>query len=223
MVVSVGRRRFLVGALAGLATVGTGCTDTTGSNSTTNQGSRSRTEIDPQRTTASTATRGAESTACEEALQRLPSMVDEVEYGSLNGFSLTTNRTALSIGDSVVFRLRNETGTEAMTGNRHKFDVQRRLDGEWRSIYWSDGASYTDMGYGQQPGEGFTWRFTLTRQGLKHTSGTNPPYSVCEPLVSGEYRFVYWGVSREGEDENDSGVGVRFGLTTPDSTEAPGR
>ncbi len=229
MISPVDRRRFLAGALAGLAAFGAGCTDTTG-NSDTTRGSTEPTTNDEsvsgtdtaRRPTVSTVTRGTDSTACEEALQRLPSKVNGVEYGSLNGFSLTANRTTLSIGDSIVFRLRNETDTETITGNRHKFDVQRRLDDEWRSIYWmSDSASYTDMGYGQQPGEGFTWRFALTRQGLEHTSQTNPPYRVCEALVPGDYRFVYWGVSAEGENETDRGVGVRFELTKPNSTVSP--
>ncbi|WP_135853383.1 hypothetical protein [Halorussus salinus] len=63
-------------------------------------------------------------------------------------------------------------------------------------------AGYEDLGVSQQPGEGFVWRRRLSRGGL---SVEGDKHVACEPLESGTYRFVYWGVG-DGFDA----LGVEF-------------
>ena len=66
------------------------------------------------------------------------------------------------------------------------------------------------------PGEGFRWELTFTQDGASDAVRHSPTYHVCAPLRSGEYRFVYWGVTSEKEVENNYetnyGVAARFSV-----------
>ena len=152
--------------------------------------------------------------ACEEDVHRLSSPVDEVRYGSLGGFTLTASENAVVPGNPMTFRLENTTEAGRVTGNKRKHDIQRRVDGEWRSIYWVKSEMYNALGVHQPPGNGFQWTFTVSRDGLEQSRQSNTSYSVCDAIVPGDYRFVYWGVSRHEERESDYeteyAVGARF-------------
>jgi len=153
--------------------------------------------------------------ACDEGVHRLSSPIDEVRYGSLGGFTLTTSADTIVSGETISFRLENTADAEKTTGNKRKYDIQRRTDDAWRSVYWvPEKYGYNDVGVVHPPGTGFTWEFPLTRDGLEQPTQFNTPYSVCEPLVPGEYRLVYWGVTADverGSDfETESAIGVRF-------------
>jgi len=111
--------------------------------------------------------------------------------------------------------LENTNDAERTTGNKRKYDIQRRTDDGWQSVYWvPETYGYNDVGIMHPPGSGFTWEFPFSREGLEQSTQFNTPYSICEPIVPGEYRFVYWGVASEAERESgfetESAIGIQF-------------
>ena len=140
-----------------------------------------------------------------------------VERGPLAGFSLALSTDAVQRGGQLTARLRNVTDEEQHSGNRFEYDIQRRTDQGWDSVFHYPETSYwTDEAVVHAPGTGFTWDLTVSRDGLRRTTG-QPEYIVCEPLATGPYRFVYWGLISEGEsEENERALGVDFRVTEPE-------
>lgn len=90
---------------------------------------------------------------------------------------------------AVAVRLRNVASADRHTGNRRKYAIQH-LDDEWRHLLWLPANhGWTDEAVEHAPGEGFTWRFDLDREGL-----SAEPYRVCAHLREGTHRFAYFGV-----------------------------
>jgi len=180
--------------------------------------------------TRTTGTRGTtddvpvwEPPACDEEVHRLSSPIDEVRYGSLGEFSLTASETTIVRGETTTVRLENTAGSEKMTGNKRKYDIQRRTADGWRSVYWvPENYEYNDIGIMHPSGTGFTWEFSFARDSLERSTQFNTPYSVCEPITPGEYRFVYWGLTskaeRESDFETEYAIGVRFTVEQPATT-----
>jgi hypothetical protein len=231
------RREFLGSLFVGITALGAGCVDSpsSGGNSSatpSKNGSRSATSpttpTEAPRTNPSTertrTTETAEATddvpvreppACDGSVHRLSPPIDEVRYGSLGGFTLTASDETVARGETISFWLENATDSERTTGNERKYDVQRRTDGGWRSIHWiPERYGYNAVGVLHPPGTGFTWKFPLAPSGLEQSTRFNTPYSVCEPIPSGAYRFVYGGLVSEterGSDfETEYAIGVRF-------------
>lgn len=141
-----------------------------------------------------------------------------VERGSvtdeLDGLVLGSNATSVQPGAEVQFTLTNESPEANESGNRSKYDVQRRSDGDWRSIFWEpadDGVGYSDELVSHSPGEGFTWEFTmdpvLLSTDVRHGDGHR---KVCDPLQPGSYRFVFFGKTAYDEEGPETVLGTRF-------------
>ena len=113
--------------------------------------------------------------------------------------------TTLSLGDCVTFRLTNRSDEEQLTGIEEKYDIHRRTADGWQSVLFTKWRAYEDPGISQRRGEGFVWRRRLSRGGL---SVEGDKHVACEPLGTGTYRFVYWGVG-DGFDA----LGVKFEVT----------
>lgn len=137
-----------------------------------------------------------------------------VERGPLAGFSLTLSTDSVARGGTITARLRNVTDENQLTGNRYDYDVQRRTDQGWRSIFHFPQTSYwTGEAVGHDPGTGFTWNLTVSKDGLQRTEG-QPEYFVCEPLELGTYRFVYSGlIADDVSDGNEVALGAEFRVT----------
>lgn len=222
------RRRFLYSVVGG-AGLTAGCIAgdsgdqsspaTTGRTTTATETARGPTAVDTTTTDTMKMTNPTQSEGgkpCEGSLDRVDFSIDEVRYESLGGFELTTSKTTVSIGNSIMFRLKNTSESRHTTGNKQKYDVQRHTDDGWRSIYFASGpVMYTDEGIMHPPDAGFTWEFTLSQEGLQHANQSN--YSVCEDLSPGDYRFVYWGVIPPQEEASDFkdeyAISVRFTVT----------
>lgn len=234
------RRGFLRGAVVWSIALGSGCVDSSGVGSNNPSGmpkAETSTTAEPTLETATTASvptstsEGIPSTspvdevpvreplACDGSLQRLSyPTIDELRYGAFSGFNLTISEKPVALGEMVTFRLENTSDTTQTTGNKQKFDIQRHTDNGWQSIYWApENYAYTAVGILHRPGEGFTWRFPFTPDGLEQSTQFNTPYSVCGPLPPGEYQFVYWGVfpERHSNPQTEYAIGVRFTVVQP--------
>lgn len=139
--------------------------------------------------------------------------------GPLGGFDLSIRAREISIGGTLSATLTNITNEEKSTGNKQKYDIQYQTESGWETIFGIDQetAMYTSEGITHQPGEGFSWNLTFTRSGLTDAVNQEPMYSVCAPLESGTYRFVYWGITTEQEVrddyETDYGIGIAFSVS----------
>lgn len=134
---------------------------------------------------------------CENLIR--PVLDDAVEDGPVDGFRLQLVETPDAVGDRLVVELRNETDSEAVTGNRYRYVVQRKTADGWEAVQRVDeDGSWTDDTAGPHPpGEGFRWEFTFSTDGLTREhddDADNADYYVCEDLPSGTYRFVYFGL-----------------------------
>ena len=139
--------------------------------------------------------------------------------GPLAGFELRLDRSTYARSETLEAVLRNVTDGQQSTGNAAKYDVQRRGEDGWHTVFGGPEdrpLAWTDEGVVHPPGGGFTWRFPLTDAGLSRGVDEGPAYRVCDPLRPGDYRFVYWGLTSEREREEgfetDYALGVSFGV-----------
>ncbi|MFC7204759.1 hypothetical protein ACFQJC_14675 [Haloferax namakaokahaiae] len=135
--------------------------------------------------------------------------------GPLGGFDLTMDQRGLTLGDTFRCELRNTTLTQQSSGIKSKFDVQYEHEDGWRSVYGAKSGemvAFIDVAIGHPPRSGFTWEFPFTKAGLEDIA--NDGIGVCGPIKSGTYRFVYWGITTEREEEEnfetDYALGVPF-------------
>lgn len=141
--------------------------------------------------TASPAESTSEPT-CGNGLRRL--RIDfpanfELAYRQGFDFELNADPDTVEIGDRLTITLRNATDEPQTTGPKAKYAIERRIEDGWRHVLQVPEAYTPPRGrVTHQPGEGFTWRFPVTKSGF-----SVEPYTVCAPLQSGEYHFTYWG------------------------------
>lgn len=157
---------------------------------------------------------------CNEGFKSLEPWWIVKGSGPLAGFELQLDSEIYSKGDTLIAKFRNVTNQKQAAGNRHKYDVQFRGPNGWHTIIGvseDEGFAWTDEGYLIQPGNGWTWRLTLTETGIWDGEHHGHSYRACQPLKPGTYRFVYWGITteqeREEDFETDYALGVAFTVT----------
>jgi hypothetical protein len=138
------------------------------------------------------------------------------DSSQLAGFDLTLDPRTLTFGDMLRVSLRNVTDDTLYSGNIGKYDVQYRGSDGWHTIFGKiDHLSWTDEAILHKPNHGFTWEFPFTQDGLSNVVDNG--YGVCAPLNPGTYRFVYWGITTEREENEDYetnyALGVPFTVT----------
>jgi len=106
------------------------------------------------------------------------------------GFELTANRSAVERGEPIGFESTNVADDRQTTGTRNRYALQRRIDGNWRTVtlFRSGRAGFNATALPHAPGDGFEWSFRASRAGC-----STGKFVVCEVLPAGEYRFVYDG------------------------------
>lgn len=113
----------------------------------------------------------------------------QLEYRYGYGFELTAEPTSVIHGGDLTIRLQNTTSEIKQTRPQVAYAIERRSGNEWHSILSiPDGYAWSDEAISHRPGEGFTWRFPVSREGF-----SQKPFQVCSPLQVGEYHFTYWG------------------------------
>ncbi len=156
--------------------------------------------------------------SCRDGYQSIEPYWVVERYGRLAGYRLEIEDQSISVGETLVATLENVSGETNTSGNKGKFDIQYRDTDRWRTIFGREDvfAGWSDEGVMHDPGDGFRWELTFTQDGASDAVRHSPTYHVCAPLSSGEYRFVYWGVTSEKEVENDYetdyGVAARFSV-----------
>lgn len=132
--------------------------------------------------------------------------------GPLAGFQLRLDGETYSEGDALIAELRNGTDQQQSAGNKAKYDIQYRGPNGWHTIIGvkeDEGFEWTDEGYLIPPGNGWTWRLTLTETGIWDGEYRGQSYRACQPLNPGTYRFVFWGVG-----ESDEALGISFTVSS---------
>ena len=102
-----------------------------------------------------------------------------------------------------------------MSGVAAKYDLQYLGADGWHTILGTPEDSpvvIPDLGILHEPGDGFTWRFVLSRTGVSREAERGPAYHACEPIRPGTYRFVYWGITTRREREEDSETEYALGV-----------
>lgn len=140
------------------------------------------------------------------------SIVDVVETGQLGGFTMAVDPAEVQREDTLTVRMENASEEEQLSGNRRKFTIHRRVNGEWQSVYTEgEKVGWNDIGIQHEPGEGFTWELPVSKAGF---SDAPNHLEACEAVEPGDYRFVYWGVGTEKEEatdwEQEYGLGAEF-------------
>ena len=161
-----------------------------------------------------------------DGFERHPEYVDDdnVAYGTLtndseqptfalrvrNPDSDASDDLTFERGEEIEFRLHNVSSRYVTTGNKHKYNLQLRTEAGWGEVRGTTAepnrVPYTDEGISQPPGEGFTWSFELTEDGLLAGHPHEDDLTICPELQAGRYRFAYWGVP-------DGHLGVQFDYT----------
>lgn len=143
---------------------------------------------------------------CMEGYESLDPWWIVEDPGPLAGFELRLDGESYTVGDELVAKLRNSTKDKQAAGNKFKYDIQYEGADSWHTIIGTredEEFGWTDEGVLIPPGNGWTWRLTLTQAGVWDGEGSGQGYYACQPLKSGNYRFVYWGV---GESEDALGI-----------------
>lgn len=197
------RRRFLVATLPASLPLA-GCTGT----SSTDPTSRTATNESPSSTDTSTAT------PCGPGSTRL-ALQFEMAEPPVGGFDLSVAASTVPVGGTLAVALTNVSDGDRITGNRYKYDVQRRVDGNWRSVFrHADHPIWMDDAVEHAPGEGFDWEIEVSGSGLTHgIERGSGELVVCDGVRPGEHRFVYWGVSGDGESGGGVALAAEFAVT----------
>ena len=192
--------RTTIGTEAGGGTeVGTGTG--TGTETTTADPSTTAAPESDTTTATETGTEGAPTSSdgtssatptCENGLRRLE--IDfpanyELAYREGFDFELTADPGTVAVGDDLAIELRNTADEPRTTGPKERYAIERAVEDGWRHVLQvPEGYTPPDGQVVHRPDEGFTWRFPANAEGF-----SAEPYTVCEPLQSGEYHFTYWG------------------------------
>ncbi|NLV14002.1 hypothetical protein [Haloarcula argentinensis] len=137
--------------------------------------------------------------------------------GPLAGFNLTADQREIAFGDTLTVSLRNVTNSTQTTGDRGKFDVQYQGSDGWQTIFGSkNDLAWNLIGIKHKPAQGFSWQFPFTQDGLSNIRNSDV-FAVCASLTPGTYRFIYWGITTDREEQEDNktdyALGVPFTVT----------
>ncbi|WP_436909597.1 hypothetical protein [Halosimplex marinum] len=114
----------------------------------------------------------------------------DVLPASAEGFELAANESVVERGQPIAFELANVADSGRSTGTRHRYALQRRAGGAWRTVtlFPAGRGGFNATAVVHDPGTGFEWSFRASAAGF--SAGK---FVVCERLSAGEYRFVYDG------------------------------
>lgn len=129
-----------------------------------------------------------------------PYDLDRLRWGDTEDESLRVNGLSFNYGETTEISLHaNERGTS------DSFNFEIYTENGWRDVRGTtDGSdiTYTD----EDVSGGHTWEIELTEDGIISASNDSMPLEVCPNLVSGRYRFVFWGLI------GDASVAVSFDI-----------
>jgi hypothetical protein len=114
-------------------------------------------------------------------------------WGDTERTSSRIDGTPCECGDTATVRLINTTDSRISIGLKERYQIELFTEDGWQDVRGKtshDDFEYVDLGAEPKPGEVYEWSLRLTEEGL--VAGAEE-LTVCPDLVSGRYRFVYWG------------------------------
>lgn len=139
---------------------------------------------------------------CEDdGFKRYPRMYSPnyLRWGDLGNTSIRVDSLSYEYGDTVEITL-----IAPVRGNSYKWNFELYTEEGWtelRVIQDDQPIGGTD----EDVEGGLTWNIDLSEEGITEASRHSDRIRVCPNLVSGRYRFVYYGVL---EDKVNSGSSV---------------
>lgn len=132
----------------------------------------------------------------------------DLERGGGVDLALRVDASTYELGETVHVRLVNVADEPIPTGNRQKYNLQVYTETGWEDVRGADEGpfAYTDEAVNHPPGEGFTWSFELTEEGI--VADSIHDLRVCPELAPGRYRFAFFGIGGEGA------LSVEFDVTS---------
>ncbi|MFD1572489.1 MULTISPECIES: hypothetical protein [Halorubrum] len=117
---------------------------------------------------------------------------DNLRWGDTDEESLRVDGLSFNYGETAEISLHaNERGTS------DSFNFEIYTENGWRDVRGvvdDSKIGYTD----ELVNGGFTWELELTEEGIISASNDTIPLEVCPDLVSGRYRFIFWGLIGDG-------------------------
>lgn len=140
---------------------------------------------------------------------------EDLRFGDTERFALRISDRSFEYGDTAEIALRNVSEERSGTGNPNKYNLELYTEDGWIELRGAPADApipITDELLEHDPGEGFEWELELTEEGVPAGHMHEGDLRVCPDLVSGRYRFTFWGVP-DRSNETDTGVAVEFDLT----------
>ena len=141
----------------------------------------------------------------------------DIEYSERDGFSIEAASDSVAVGDSLAFKLRNESSEERTIASSGVYDIQREADGNWKSVYKHKTPLLLErIGQIVEPDGRIVWNLTMTKIGITHLLNKESGLlACCSSLSPGSYRFIYWGLPSEssGDSKTKPSLAVQFELT----------
>ena len=126
---------------------------------------------------------------------------NHLHWGDTEDASLRINGVEFAYGDTAEITLQTNS-----RGVDEKWNFELLTDEGWRDVRGTTDDE-ARLKY-ELPKKTSTaeWAITLTEEGIIRAGGNQDVLEICPTLVSGRYRFVYWGLSGES-------VAVSFDMT----------
>jgi hypothetical protein len=155
-------------------------------------------------------------TDCDSSYERIAVERPPVT-NQLDGLVLTTGANQVQVGGDISVSFINNSESDTVSGTRSKYDIQRRTNTEWESIFWTqdeDMIGYQDNLVSHSPGSGFSWEFTMAQNALSHEiQHGHGQRTCCESLEPGSYRFVFFGKTTYDAADPEVSLGAEFDVT----------
>lgn len=207
---SPSRRRFLQAATVSPVGLLAGCTSldgTSGNGGTTTRGTEATTPTGRSET-PTTPTDG-----CSQDLNRYEPNWEANGPEPRLGFELSLEKQIIEMGDTLVANVTNVTSETQNISDKGRFDIQYHGRDRWASIFdiKFDTPAYTLDLDTYDPGAGIEYRLPFTQSGLMNPIDRSPTLYRCSALEPGNYRFVYFGLIRENQQDGpDPGIKIPF-------------
>lgn len=145
-----------------------------------------------------------------EGFERYEKMYNEdnLYWGDVDHFSLRVNSLEFEYGDTAEIELTHED----QRGIDEKFNFEIYTGNGWQDVRENnDKVGYDDNAL---PSDA-EWNIELTEEGIvEQAGGWADRFEVCSALVSGRYRFDFWGIGRAETETGleNPGIAVAFDL-----------
>lgn len=120
---------------------------------------------------------------------------DDLHWGDTDDFSMRVNALEFTYGDTAEIELGSGLISQDR-GNASQWNLELYTEQGWREVRGT--TDEDDRKRLDHPSDATNadaeWRIELTEEGIVEASRHSDVLEVCPALVSGRYRFVFWGL-----------------------------